>query len=41
MIRQDEDMPLGVSVNIRSHPTFRNAQMFATVFDNYDSGRQD
>jgi Xaa-Pro aminopeptidase len=35
MIRHDEDMPLGSSMNIGLHPTFGNARMFVTVCDNF------
>jgi Xaa-Pro aminopeptidase len=34
MIRHDEDMKLGTSMNIGLHPTFGNARMFVTVCDN-------
>jgi hypothetical protein len=35
MIRHDEDMKLGTSMNIGLHPTFGNARMFVTVCDNF------
>ena len=35
MVRHDEDMPLGTSMNIGLHPTFGNARMFVTVCDNF------
>jgi Xaa-Pro aminopeptidase len=35
MIRHDEDMPLGPSMNIGLHPTFGNARLFVTVCDNF------
>jgi len=34
MVRHDEDMKLGTSMNIGLHPTFGNARMFVTVCDN-------
>ena len=34
MIRHDEDMALGTSMNIGLHPTFGNARLFVTVCDN-------
>ena len=33
LIRNDEDMLLGTSMNIGLHPTFGNARMFVTVCD--------
>ena len=35
LIRHDEDMVLGASMNIGLHPTFGNASIFATVCDNF------
>lgn len=35
MIRNDEDMTLGASMNIGLHPTFGNARLFVTVCDNF------
>jgi len=35
MIRNDEDMALGASMNIGLHPTFGNARLFVTVCDNF------
>jgi len=35
LIRHDEDMALGPSMNIGLHPTFGNARMFVTVCDNF------
>ena len=35
MIRNDEDMTLGTSMNIGLHPTFGNARLFVTVCDNF------
>ena len=35
MIRHDEDMALGTSMNIGLHPTFGNARLFVTVCDNF------
>jgi len=34
LIRNDEDMLLGTSMNIGLHPTFGNARLFVTVCDN-------
>ena len=35
LIRNDEDMTLGTSMNIGLHPTFGNARLFVTVCDNF------
>ena len=35
MVRHDEDMPLGTSMNIGLHPTFGNTRLFVTVCDNF------
>jgi Xaa-Pro aminopeptidase len=35
MVRHDEDMALGTSMNIGLHPTFSNARLFVTVCDNF------
>ena len=35
MVRHDEDMALGTSMNIGLHPTFCNARLFVTVCDNF------
>ena len=35
LIRHDEDMKLGTSMNIGLHPTFGNPRMFVTVCDNF------
>jgi hypothetical protein len=35
LIRHDEDMVLGTSMNIGLHPTFGNARLFVTVCDNF------
>ena len=35
LIRHDEDMALGTSMNIGLHPTFGNARLFVTVCDNF------
>ena len=35
LIRNDEDMALGTSMNIGLHPTFGNARLFVTVCDNF------
>ena len=34
LIRNDEDMLLGTSMNIGLHPTFGNSRLFVTVCDN-------
>ena len=35
MVRHDEDMALGTSMNIGLHPIFGNARLFVTVCDNF------
>jgi hypothetical protein len=35
MVRHDEGMALGTSMNIGLHPTFGNARLFVTVCDNF------